>query len=327
MDFVSTMAKLESLGTEQYRKVYARHGAQAPMFGVSFAHLGELVKQIKHDQPLAEQLWQSGNHDARILATMIADPATISEQTVDAWALDVRNYVVADALSKLIGQTPFARAKGEQWSASDDEWIGQLGWNLIGLMALSDRLLADEYFLEKLSIIESGIHSAMNRKRHAMNGALIGIGLRNPLLQAEAMATARRIGKVEVDHGETDCKTPDAAEYILRAVNRRISAVGGEKAAFAEKARPGAATPRKPAARKKSPVTKKAAAKKKAAPARKKSKSKKAAKSAKKKTARKKAARSTKKKKAKAARPKARKAAAKNKKGKKAKAKKKARRR
>jgi hypothetical protein len=54
-----------------------------------------------------------------------------------------------------------------------------------------------------------------------MNSALIAIGIRNPKLQKLALAVAKEIGEVEVDHGDTSCKTPDAAEYILKAVNRK----------------------------------------------------------------------------------------------------------
>ena len=74
MTFDETMAAFEAAGTEQERKVYRRYGAKDPLFGASFADLGRLQKRIKRDQGLAEELWQSGNADARYLATMIADP-------------------------------------------------------------------------------------------------------------------------------------------------------------------------------------------------------------------------------------------------------------
>jgi len=57
--------------------------------------------------------------------------------------------------------------------------------------------------------------------RHAMNGALIAIGIRNPKLQEKAILTARKIGKAKVDHGETSCQTPDAEAYILKAAQRK----------------------------------------------------------------------------------------------------------
>src|SRR5262245_7914566 len=79
------LAQLEAMGTEQNRKIYTRHGVAGPMFGVSYANLGALKKKIKVDQGLAEELWDSGNHDARVLAAMVADPRSIAEPTLDAW--------------------------------------------------------------------------------------------------------------------------------------------------------------------------------------------------------------------------------------------------
>ncbi|HBY07660.1 MAG TPA: DNA alkylation repair protein, partial [Chloroflexi bacterium] len=72
MNFDETMQALETMGTAQNRKIYARHGVGENMFGVSVANLKTLKKQIKKDHTLALQLWSSGNHDARYLATMIA---------------------------------------------------------------------------------------------------------------------------------------------------------------------------------------------------------------------------------------------------------------
>jgi hypothetical protein len=82
-------------------------------------------------------------------------------------------------------------------------------------------VIDDAAYGRYLQQIESTIHGSPNWVRHAMNGALIAIGLRSQELQAEALAAAQRIGKVVVDHGQTACKTPDAISYIRRAVLRR----------------------------------------------------------------------------------------------------------
>jgi 3-methyladenine DNA glycosylase AlkD len=70
---------LEALGTEQARKTYKRHGIEGDVFGVSYANLEILRKKIKVDHDLAQKLWASGNHDARILATMFADTVQIDD--------------------------------------------------------------------------------------------------------------------------------------------------------------------------------------------------------------------------------------------------------
>ena len=69
-----------------------------------------------------------------------------------------------------------------------------------------------------LGTIEAKIHKAKNRTRYSMNSALIGIGAYNAKLRKRALQVAKNIGTVEVDHGETGCKTPDAAAYIAKTV-------------------------------------------------------------------------------------------------------------
>ncbi|HEY7546669.1 MAG TPA: DNA alkylation repair protein [Blastocatellia bacterium] len=215
------LAELRSLGTEQNRKIYSRHGVQGEMFGVSYANLEKLRKKIKTDHMLAGQLWAAGNHDARILATMIADPAALTDREIENWSRDLSNYVITDAVARLIARSPLARKKMERWTKSKSEWTGRAGWIILGVVAMKDDELPDEYFENHLEMIERGIHSAKNRVRAAMNGALIGIGMRNSRLEKKALAAAARIGRVEVDHGETGCKTPDAAAYIRKAAARK----------------------------------------------------------------------------------------------------------
>ena len=213
--------ELRRLGTAQNRKVYGRHGVREPMYGASFADLRALKKRIKADQPLAEELWASGNHDSRVLATMIADPNVIRAVELESWLRDLDNYVIADAFSGLVWRTPHARSKAEKWLKSRKEFIGQVGYNLLAYLAMNDEDLPNSYLEGHLRTIEAEIHGSANRIRHAMNQALIAVGLRNQILQRCAMAAARRIGKVEVDHGDTSCKTPDAVAYIKKVIKRR----------------------------------------------------------------------------------------------------------
>src|SRR5579863_8795596 len=99
MDLAETMKLLEAAGSEQTRKTYRRHGVSGPQFGVSYATIKPLAKKIKTDHTLAAQLWDTGNHDARILATMIADPKAATAKQIDQWAKALDNYVLTDALA------------------------------------------------------------------------------------------------------------------------------------------------------------------------------------------------------------------------------------
>jgi 3-methyladenine DNA glycosylase AlkD len=212
---------LEALGTEQNRKVYRRHGVGDNMYGVSYANLGKLAKKIKRDHALALALWESGNHDARVLATMIADPGQFTSGLLEAWAKGLDNHVQADAFANLAARTALAREKMARWVKSKSECVGSTGWGLLARLAVQDAELADDFFEPYLAVIERDIHRSQNRVKYAMNGALIAVGMRNERLRARALAAAAVIGKVEVDHGETGCKTPDAAEYIRKAAARK----------------------------------------------------------------------------------------------------------
>lgn len=214
---VEVLHELESAGTEQNRKVYRRHGVTGNSYGVSYAVLGQLQKRIKRNQPLAEQLWDTGNHDARILATMVADPDHLTRDQFGAWIREADNHVLSEAVARLAAASPQARACAVEWIESPDEWAASAGWVVWAQLAMTDREIPDETFAGLLSRIAREIHGSANRVRYGMNNALIGIGLRSDAFEALAMAAAKRIGKVEVEHGETGCKTPDALTYIPKA--------------------------------------------------------------------------------------------------------------
>jgi 3-methyladenine DNA glycosylase AlkD len=216
MDVHEAMARLEALGTEQNRKIYPRHGARPPMFGVSYADLGKLRKQLKTDHELALALWDTGNHDARVLATMIADPRRADRAMLDRWAASVDNKPLVDAFGNLAAAAPDIQANMARWIDTDHEWHESLGWSLLTHLANREPALPDSFFEPYIARIERDIHGAKNWVRYAMNFTLIAIGSRSDALEAAATAAAARIGKLHVDHGQTGCKTPDAASYIRK---------------------------------------------------------------------------------------------------------------
>lgn len=222
MELTEVMTRLEALGTEQNRKVYRKHGAKEPLFGVSFGNLDKLKKEMKTNDALAEQLWNTGNTDARTLAVMIADPKTRTLEQLERWLSDIDYYCLTDVLvTHLASKSPLLPELLERWTASDREWVGRAGWQLMAHAAMKSKTLGEGYFLRQLERIEARIHSSPNRTRDAMNAALIAIGMRGEAVEAAALAAAARIGKVEVDHGDTGCKTPDAAAYIAKAKSRK----------------------------------------------------------------------------------------------------------
>jgi 3-methyladenine DNA glycosylase AlkD len=214
LGLTEAMAALEKAGSAQARKTYARHGAAEPMFGVSFAVLKTLVKRIGLDHELAGALWSTGNFDARNLAVKVADPARMSPAALSRWAREARMPMLLDYVAQLASEGPHAAALAAKWSASSDPAESCAAWPLLAQMAFRDETTPDAWFEGRLAEIERAIHSAPNAHREAMNQTLIAIGCRSAALRKAATAAAKRIGKVEVDRGDTACKTPDAASYI-----------------------------------------------------------------------------------------------------------------
>lgn len=214
MTLTEVMAALEKAGSPQNRKTYARHGAREPMFGVSFADLKTLLKRIKLDHELALALWATGNFDARNLAVKIADPLLMSAKDLDQWATEDTAPMCHGYVAQLAAEGPHGRSRAEAWLASKSEARRCFGWLLVGALAMRDEQIPAGWFTSHIATIEKTIHTAPNREREAMNQALISIGSRDAGARKAAMAAAKRIGTVTVDHGDTACKTPDAAEYI-----------------------------------------------------------------------------------------------------------------
>ncbi len=235
------MAELEAAGTAQNRKVYTRHGAAEPMFGVSYKELGQIGKPLRLDQALAIELWRSGNHDARVLATRVADPSAMTEGLAHEWLGSVDNYILAEGLGGLIAKSPVARTVSDALRDDSGEWPASVGWFIVACTAEQPDLWADGELSELVAQIHTEIDNRPNRVRHEMNGALIAIGLRDEDLRASVLGAARRIGPVQVDHGETGCKTPEVVPYIERTLARRAQMA----ARRAEKARAKAAAARR----------------------------------------------------------------------------------
>jgi 3-methyladenine DNA glycosylase AlkD len=220
MSLADVMRTLEKAGSEQTRKTYMRHGATGAMFGVPFGTLSALQKRIRVDHELALKLWDTGNVDARNLAMKIADPAVIEASDLDRWARENPMRMCGLYVGSLAQESAHAATKAKEWLASSDDRLRAAGWTLIGVLANRDEQSPDDTFAKHLAQIEKSIHSVSNEVRYAMNGALIAIGGRSSGLRKAATAAAKRIGKIQVDHGDTACETPDAVVYIEKMWER-----------------------------------------------------------------------------------------------------------
>lgn len=217
MTVKQALSKLKALGSAQTRKTYGRHGVTGEMFGVKFGDLGKLARQIKVDHGLALELWDSGNHDARVLATMIVDTERVTAKLLDAWIKDVDNHVLSHALATVASGSAAGAKVARRWAAVKGEWKSSTGWMALAGIASHPGGLSATEARGHLEQIESRIHGSPNRTKYSMNTAMIAIGTYIPGLEELAIKAAERIGQVEVDHGLTACQTPYAVPYIRKA--------------------------------------------------------------------------------------------------------------
>lgn len=189
---------------------------------VSFANLTALAKKNKRKQPLADDLWNSGVLEARILATLVADPRLLTADHIDRWAHEANWQGATGYVARYVAH-PSAHATEllDRWLPAPQELVQRCGYQLLAWLAISPNGLPDKFFIAHLRTIQTGLHTAPNHTREAMNGALIAIGRRNETLQAPALKAAAKIGPVHIDHGPTACKTPDATTEILKSHPRK----------------------------------------------------------------------------------------------------------
>jgi 3-methyladenine DNA glycosylase AlkD len=228
-DVASVMEELKAKGKESAAKTYQRHGVTEETFGVSYADLGVFEKRLGTHHELALGLWETGVHDARVLATKVADPEKMTRREIERWLGSASHYVITDALSMLAGRMPAAREMALAWIDDPGEWISTAGWSVLAMKATEGAFEAAEV-KTLLGRIRKDIHRAKNRTRYAMNNALISIGGSIEAARDAALQAAQAIGKVEVDHGETGCKTPDAVSYIAKMVAHQSARTGASKA-------------------------------------------------------------------------------------------------
>ena len=229
MTTTKILAELKSLGTEQNRKTYRRHGVPEDTFGVSYANQDKLAKRLRKeaDSKFAIDLWEKGNHDGKILAAKILKPEWLSRSKADSLIRGSTHGLQAGELAKVLSRCDFAPDLVEKWIAASptrSPWKVYCGWTLLSEIAIAKKQhleITDRWFLTHLKTIEQTIHETPNDIREQMNSTVIAIGSRNQQLRKRATAAAKRIGVVEVDHGETSCKTPDAVSYIEKVWQRK----------------------------------------------------------------------------------------------------------
>lgn len=204
MDCKQVIDKLKSLADADYLAGMTHFAINTDRaLGVSAPRIRKLAKEIGTDHKLALELWGTGIHEARIVATLIEDVKKVTNSQINKWVHKADNWGVCDCccgvvLDKtMLERTAFAWAKAIEWAEHKEEYVRRAGFVLMAALAIHDKKAPDKKFLPFFRIIKRHANDERNFVKKAINWALRQIGKRNIVLNKKAVATAKEIRKID----------------------------------------------------------------------------------------------------------------------------------
>jgi 3-methyladenine DNA glycosylase AlkD len=186
--------------------------------GVRVPDIRRIAKRADTDQALADGLWATGIHEARYLATMVADPAAFTATKMDRWAADIDSWDVGDAAADLFAASPLRERKIRAWAAREEPFVKRAAFAMIARRAVSDRGASDAAFARYFALIRRGATDDRNEVKKGVSWALRQIGKRNRSLNAAAIEQAERILTDAIASGSR------GARWVGRDVLRELRA-------------------------------------------------------------------------------------------------------
>jgi 3-methyladenine DNA glycosylase AlkD len=199
MQLKDVIAELRSISDPEAAAGMARYGIKADRaLGVSIPGLQSLAKKIGKNRKLAQDLWSSAIHEARILACMIDDPQQITADRLERLVNEFDSWDLCDqCCNRLFSKTPFARQKALTWANRPEEFVKRAGFVMMAVLAVHDKKAADKQFDAFFEEIKKGAIDERNFVKKAVNWALRQIGKRNMSLNRKAISVAEEIQQLE----------------------------------------------------------------------------------------------------------------------------------
>lgn len=221
MKLEQVMKELRSMGNERTCATMKRHGAPDDFYGVKIGDLKKIVRKVKVDQELAEELYETGNGDARYLAGLIADAGSIRKSVLKKWMRSTSwSYLTQYTVAGVAADSPHGWDLGLEWIEARKVSTACGGWyTLTGVVSTrNDGELDLEAIEGLLDRVAETLHEAPDPVRLAMNGFVIAVGCYVSSLSQRARQVGVELGKIEADMGDTSCKIPSSPEYIDKVV-------------------------------------------------------------------------------------------------------------
>jgi 3-methyladenine DNA glycosylase AlkD len=201
MEYQEIIKKLESIKNPRNAEGMARFGIKpkTKVLGVSMPEIRKIARQIGTDHKMAGKLFDSKIHEARILATIIADKEKLTEVEMEKWVKTFDSWDIVDqCCMNLFDKMELKRInkKISEWAKRDEEFVRRTAFSLIAAFAFHDKKTDDKVFLRFFPLIEKYSIDERNFVKKAVNWALRGIGKRNKKLNAEAIKLAKEISKI-----------------------------------------------------------------------------------------------------------------------------------
>ncbi len=198
MDYDKIIQKLKSLANQENLNGMARYGINPHNnLGISIYQLRSLAKEIGTNHTLALKLWDSGIHDARLLACFIDDPQKVTRDQMDTWAKDFDSWDICDqACTSLFDLSPYAVEKVHQWAREEKEFVKRAAFCLIAGLAVHNKKANDRMFEDLLPLLITHAVDDRNYVKKAVNWVLRNIGKRNLFLNKKALIVAYEIQKI-----------------------------------------------------------------------------------------------------------------------------------
>lgn len=188
------LTELKTLSNPAHFAQLERFGIEnSNAFGIKIPDLRLFAKKIGKNHELALELWETGIHEARILASFIDDSKQVTEKQFDAWVRDFDSWDICDQCCSLLIQSPFAKDKIVSYSVANEEFVKRTAFVLICALVIYDKKAPNESFYPYFELMEREAWDEHNFVRKALNWALRQIGKRNEALRLKAIECAERI--------------------------------------------------------------------------------------------------------------------------------------